>query len=83
MLWIGSETGRALQSSIKKRFVRWITDTVARPFDQDWLDYQYEIGLRHSPEKKNATDQAQRPSVVSLRLLLAFIAPVAQSVRPF
>jgi len=73
VLWIGSETGRALQSSIKKRFVRWITDTVTRPFDQDWLDYQYEIGLRHSPEKKNATDQAQRPSVVSLRLLLAFI----------
>lgn len=81
VLWIGSETGIALQSSIKKRFVRWITDTVTRPFDQDWLDSQYEIGLRHTPEK-NATDQAQRPSVVSLRMLLAFIAPIAQSVHP-
>jgi Protoglobin len=67
---------------VKKRFVRWVTDTVTRSFYQDWLDYQYEIGLRHTPEKKNATDHAQTASVVPLRFLLTFIARVGQSVRP-
>ncbi len=62
---------------VKKRFVRWVTDTVTRQFDQDWLDYQYEIGLRHTPERKNVKDQAQTASVVPLRFLLTFIAPVA------
>jgi hypothetical protein len=70
------------KAAIKKRFVRWVVDLVTRPFDQAWLDYQHEIGLRHVPAKKNATDHAQTPSVVPLRYLLAFIAPVAQAVRP-
>jgi hypothetical protein len=38
--------------------------------------------LRHIPAKKNATDHAQTPAVVPLRYLLAFLAPVTQSVRP-
>jgi hypothetical protein len=70
------------KAAIKKRFVRWVIDLVTRPFDQAWLDYQYEIGLRHTPAKKNTADHAHTPSVVPLRYLLAFIAPVTQAVRP-
>jgi Protoglobin len=70
------------KAAVKKRFVRWVVDLVTRPFDQAWLDYQHEIGLRHVPEKKNATDHTQTPAVVPLRFLLAFIAPVTQAVRP-
>jgi hypothetical protein len=70
------------KAAVKKRFVRWVVDLVTRPFDQAWLDYQHEIGLRHVPEKKNTTDHTQTPAVVPLRFLLAFIAPVTQAVRP-
>jgi hypothetical protein len=71
----------AYKAAIKQRFVRWVIDVFTRPFDQAWLDYQQEIGLRHTPAKKNATDQAHTPALVPLRYLIAFIAPVAESVR--
>ena len=70
------------KAAVKKRFVRWVVDLVTRPFDQAWLDYQQEIGLRHTPEKKNATDHAETPPLVPLRYLLVFIVPVTQAVRP-
>jgi hypothetical protein len=70
------------KSQVKPRFVRWIVDLCTRPFDQSWLDYQHEIGLRHTPAKKNLTDGAQAAPVVSLRDLLAFGAEVIVSVRP-
>lgn len=36
-----------------KRFVQWIDDTCNRTYDRDWLNYQYEIALRHHRAKKN------------------------------
>jgi hypothetical protein len=30
------------------RFRQWILDTCFRPYDQDWLNYQQEIALRHT-----------------------------------
>jgi len=70
------------KASVKRRFVRWIVDLCSRPFDQAWLDYQHEIGLRHTPARKNVTDGAHTPSHVPLRYVLAFAIPVIQSVRP-
>ncbi len=29
------------------RFQQWILDTCLRPYDQDWLNYQQEMALRH------------------------------------
>ena len=57
------------KAAVKKRFVRWVTDLCLRKRDQAWLDYQEEIGLRHTPAKKNRTDRAQTPDVVPLRYL--------------
>jgi len=71
------------KAAVKKRFVQWVTDTCTRPHDQAWLDYQEEIGLRHTPAKKNKTDGAQTPEVVPLRYLLAFAAPTVLAVRGF
>jgi hypothetical protein len=69
------------KAAVKQRFVRWVNDLFERPFDQDWLDYQEEIGLRHTPAKKNVTDHAETPPLVPLRFLLAFAAPVILSLR--
>ncbi len=71
------------RAAVKQRFVQWITDACTKPHDHAWLDYQEEIGLRHTPAKKNRTDATQTPTVVPLRYLLGFIAPVVLSVRPF
>jgi len=34
-------------AAVRKRFGQWILDTARANYDQAWLDYQYEIGLRH------------------------------------
>lgn len=31
------------KAAVKPRFVRWVIDLLNRPFDQAWLDYQWEI----------------------------------------
>jgi Protoglobin len=70
------------KAAVKKRFVQWVKDVAIRPHDQAWLDYQEEIGLRHTPDKKNRTDGRQTPPLVPLRYLLAFV-PVVTRVRHF
>jgi hypothetical protein len=47
------------------------------------LNYQEEIGKRHTPDKKNKTDHAHTPPVVPLRYLIGFSAEVITSVRDF
>lgn len=71
------------KSRVKKRFVQWVVDVCSRPHDQAWLDYQEEIGLRHTPEKKNQTDGAHTPPVVPLRYLITFGSVVAITTRKF
>jgi hypothetical protein len=73
----------AYKAAVKKRFVRWVSDLCTRPHDQAWLDYQEEIGLRHTPAKKNQTDGAHTPPVVPLRYLFAFSAPAVLAVAEF
>jgi hypothetical protein len=52
------------------RFEQWILDTCLRPYDQDWLNYQQEIALRHTSLKKNQADGVEStPSAISLHLL--------------
>lgn len=71
------------KARVKKRFVQWVLDACFRPHDQTWLDYQEEIGLRHTPDKKNRTDGAHTPSLVPLRYLIAFGAVVTTTTRKF
>jgi hypothetical protein len=71
------------KAKVKQRFVQWILDACFRPHDQAWLDYQEEIGLRHTPEKKNKTDAAHTPPLVPLRYLIAFGSVVAITARKF
>lgn len=70
------------KAHVKRRFVQWVVDVAARPHDQVWLDYQEEIGLRHTPEKKNKTDNRHTPPNVPLRYLVAFV-PVVTDIRRF
>jgi hypothetical protein len=65
------------------RFARWVIDVCRRPYDQAWLDYQQEIGLRHTRAKKNQTDQVESADQIPLRYLLAFTAPVITTTKEF
>jgi hypothetical protein len=73
----------AYKAAVKRRFVQWVSDICLRPHDEDWLNYQEEIGLRHTPAKKNQTDGGRTPSVVPLRYTIAFTAVVITSIRSF
>jgi hypothetical protein len=76
------EPDNEYKAAVKRRFVQWVVDVAIRPHDRAWLDYQEEIGLRHTPEKKNKTDNRHTPSWVPLRYLLTFV-PVVTPVRQF
>lgn len=69
--------------AVRKRFGQWILDTCTRPYDQEWLDYAYEIGLRHHRSKKNQTDGVQSVPNINLRYLVAFIYPITATIKPF
>jgi hypothetical protein len=71
-------------AAVRRRFGQWILDTCRRPHDQHWLNYQYEIGLRHHRTKKNQTDGvAAATQIVPLRYLIAFIVPITITIRDF
>jgi hypothetical protein len=65
------------------RFQQWILDTCLRPYDQDWLNYQQEIALRHTSIKKNHTDNVQSTPFVPLRDIVAFVAVMNETIKPF
>ena len=68
---------------VRKRFAQWILDTAGAVYDQKWLDYQHEIGLRHHRTKKNRTDGAASTDIVPFRDLFALIFPVTFTLKPF
>jgi hypothetical protein len=70
-------------AAVRKRFGQWILDTCNRPYDQAWLNYQHEIGLRHHRTKKNKTDNVRSVPIVPLRYLIAFIYPITATIKPF
>ncbi len=68
---------------VRARFSQWILDVCRRPLDQDWLDYQHEIALRHTRAKKNQTDGADSVPEIPLRYMIAFVFPITATIRPF
>ncbi len=68
---------------MRKRFEQWILDTAAANYDQQWLDYQYEIGLRHHRTSKNKTDKVDSVDIINFRYLPALLYPVTATLKPF
>jgi hypothetical protein len=65
------------------RFEQWILDTCLRPYDQDWINYQQEIALRHTSSKKNKVDGVQSTSYVPLRDIIAFTVVMNETIKPY
>jgi hypothetical protein len=66
-----------------RRFQQWILDTCRRPYDQDWLNYQQEIALRHTTLKKNQTDNVTSTSHVPYSDILAFLVVLNETIKPY
>lgn len=58
---------------VKERFKQWILDICFRPYDEEWLNDQQEIGLKHTGT----------PPHIPLRYILAFTAVVNNTIRSF
>jgi hypothetical protein len=69
-------------SRVRDRFGQWILDTCFRDYDQKWLNYAYEVGLRHN-KKKNKTDNVNSVDIIPLRWLICFIYPITSTIKPF
>jgi hypothetical protein len=70
-------------AAVRARFGQWIMDLCIRPFDQDWLNYQHEIALRHHSTKKNQTDDVDSVPIIHYRFLVAFIYPITATIKSF
>lgn len=79
----GSQPDGDYLGAVRQRFGQWILDTCNRPYDQQWLNYQHEIGLRHHRTKKNQTDQVEAVPHISYRYLVAFIFPITATIKDF
>lgn len=65
------------QTAVRARFGQWVDDLCTRDFDERWLAYQEEIGLRHHSTKKNETDAVDSPRThVPMRHMMAVVVPV-------
>jgi len=73
----------AYLAAVRARFGQWILDTAQANYDQAWLNYQHEIGLRHHRMKKNRTDGASASPIVPFRDLFLLVYPVTFTLRPF
>ncbi len=70
-------------AAVRKRFGQWILDLCNRNFDQDWLNYQHEIALRHHHSKKNQTDGVEAVPIIHFRYIVAFIFPITFTIKGF
>ncbi len=69
--------------AVRKRFAQWILDTAAAEYDQEWLNYQFEIGRRHHSVAKNRTDGAKSVPIIHYRYVPALHFPVTATLKPF
>ncbi|BAA79242.1 protogloblin ApPgb [Aeropyrum pernix K1] len=80
------DTGEPIKEYLERvraRFGAWILDTTCRDYNREWLDYQYEVGLRHHRSKKGVTDGVRTVPHIPLRYLIAFIYPITATIKPF
>jgi hypothetical protein len=70
-------------TAVRHRFGQWILDLCNRKYDQAWLNYQHEIGLRHHSIKKNKTDNVDAVPIIHFRYLVAFIFPITATIKSF
>lgn len=70
-------------AKVRSRFKMWILQTAEANYDQNWLNYQYEIGLRHYSTKKNKTDNAPSVPIINYRYIPALTIPVITTLKPF
>jgi hypothetical protein len=73
----------AYLAAVRKRFGQWILDTASANYDQQWLDYQHEIGRRHHRTAKNKTDGVPSVDLINFRYLTALIYPITYTLKPF
>jgi hypothetical protein len=70
-------------AKVRERFAMWIVQTAEANYDQKWLDYQHEIGLRHHSIKKNKTDNVNSVPIINYRYIPALTIPVTTTLKPF
>ncbi len=69
--------------AVRKRFGQWILDTASANYDQDWLNYAFEIGRRHHRTSKNKTDGVDSVPHIPFRYIIALLVPITTTLKPF
>jgi len=80
---IGDQPDGQYLEKVRARFSQWVLDTADARFDQQWLNYQFEIGKRHHRIAKNTTDNARAVDHIHYRYLMALLYPITTTIKPF
>lgn len=70
-------------TKVRARFKQWVLDLCNKPYDENWLAYQNEIGLRHTSKKGHTDKVKNTPEIVNYRYMMAFIYPITVTIKPF
>ncbi len=70
-------------AKVRSRFKQWVLDLCNKPYDQEWLNFQNEIGLRHTSKKGETDNVKNTPEIVHYRYMMAFIYPITATIKPF
>ena len=78
-----NEPNPAYLAASNLRFEQWILDTCLRSYDQEWLNYQQEIALRHTSLKKNQADGVRSTPFVPFRDVTSFTVVMNETIKPY
>lgn len=67
--------------AVRARYKQWLLDTAEARLDQEWLDYQFEIGRRLHRAGKNQTDDVRAAEHVPFRYLAPMSVSMLETLR--
>jgi hypothetical protein len=68
---------------VRARFGQWVRDVLSADFGPAWRAYQAEVGRRHAGSKNQTDGVVGAPPVVHFRYMVALVAPIVLTMRPF
>ncbi|MDT7892073.1 MAG: protoglobin domain-containing protein [Thermoproteota archaeon] len=65
------------------RLAQWLLDICFRPLDENFINYHYLIGLRHTYEQKGKADNVQTVPHIPMRYMVTCIYPITVVLKGF
>ncbi len=79
----GETTETEYVNNTVDRLAQWLLDICFRPIDENFVNYQYLIGIRHTFDGKGKADNVKTIPHIPMRYMITCIFPVTAVIRSF